>query len=169
MTPQIYLFILLSISSCFGCFFCQPILPKIEEDIEKLKADFNSNQSDVADGGSIFTERLKSWTETTEKKIILSQIISMYLKMFENIRPATSKLHVKNIRNALYTLNNSLTESFKKVNDLMELARLPMNDLKIQRKAVNELFPTLQKLLLDHPTTHVKRKRSQSQKRKCRC
>ncbi|CAM4474555.1 interferon gamma [Caretta caretta] len=169
MTPQIYLFILLSISSCFGCFFCQPILPKIEEDIEKLKADFNSNQSDVADGGSIFTERLKSWTETTEKKIILSQIISMYLKMFENIGLATSKLHVKNIHNALHTLNNSLTESFKKVNDLMELARLPMNDLKIQRKAVNELFPTLQKLLLDHPTTHVKRKRSQSQKRKCRC
>ncbi|KAG6933228.1 interferon gamma [Chelydra serpentina] len=169
MTPQIYLFILLSISSCFGCFFCQSILPKIEEDIEKLKADFNSNQSDVADGGSIFTERLKSWTETNEKKIILSQIISMYLKMFENIGPATSKLHVKNIHNALRTLNDNLTESFKKVNDLMELARLPMNDLKIQRKAVNELFPTLQKLLLDHSTAHIKRKRSQSQKRKCRC
>ncbi|CAM5082188.1 unnamed protein product, partial [Natator depressus] len=127
MTPQIYLFILLSISSCFGCFFCQSILPKIEEDIEKLKADFNSSQPDVADGGSIFTERLKSWTETTEKKIILSQIISMYLKMFENIVPDTSKLHVENIHNALYTLSNSLTESFKKVNDLMELARLPIN------------------------------------------
>uniref|UniRef100_A0A8C3XIB7 Interferon gamma n=1 Tax=Chelydra serpentina TaxID=8475 RepID=A0A8C3XIB7_CHESE len=129
----------------------------------------NSNQSDVADGGSIFTERLKSWTETNEKKIILSQIISMYLKMFENIGPATSKLHVKNIHNALRTLNDNLAESFKKVNDLMELARLPMNDLKIQRKAVNELFPTLQKLLLDHSTAHIKRKRSQSQKRKCRC
>ncbi|XP_039364276.1 interferon gamma [Mauremys reevesii] len=169
MTSQIYLFILLSISSCFGCFFCQSILPKIEEDIEKLKADFNSSQSDVAEGGSIFTERLKSWTEANEKKIILSQIISMYLKMFDNIGPATSKLHVKNIHNALHTLNNSLTESFKKVKDLMELAKLPMNDTKIQRKAVNELFPTLQKLLLDHPTTHVKRKRSQNQKRKCRC
>ncbi|XP_038242920.1 interferon gamma [Dermochelys coriacea] len=168
MTPQIYLFILLSISCFSGCFFCQPILLKIEEDIEKLKADFNSNQSDVADGGSIFTERLKSWTETTEKKLILSQIISMYLKMFENNGSATSKLHVKNIHNALVTLNSSLTESFKKVNQLMDLAKLPMNDLKNQRKAVNELFPTLQKLL-DHPTTHVKRKRSQSQKRKCRC
>uniref|UniRef100_A0A674JPM8 Interferon gamma n=1 Tax=Terrapene triunguis TaxID=2587831 RepID=A0A674JPM8_9SAUR len=129
----------------------------------------NSSQSDVAEGGSIFTERLKSWTEATEKKIILSQIVSMYLKMFDNIGPATSKSHVKNIHNALYTLNDSLTESFKKVKDLMELARLPMNDKKIQRKAVNELFPTLQKLLLDHPTTHVKRKRSQNQKRKCRC
>ncbi|KAM9171424.1 interferon gamma [Pangshura tecta] len=169
MTPQIYLFIFLSISSCFGCFFCQSILPKIEEDIEKLKADFNSSQSDVAEGGSIFTERLKSWTEATEKKIILSQIISMYLKMFDNIGPAMNKLHVKNIHNALHTLSNSLTESFKKVKDLMELAKLPMNDKKIQRKAVNELFPTLQKLLLDHPTTHIKRKRSQNQKRKCRC
>ncbi|XP_067420044.1 interferon gamma [Emydura macquarii macquarii] len=168
MNPQTSLFILLSIS-CFGCFFCQSIAVRLEGDIEKLKADFNSNQSDVADGGSIFTERLKNWNETNEKKIILSQIVSMYLKMFESMGPAMSKPHIKNINNSLHTLNIDLKDSFKKVKDLMELANLPMNHLKIQRKAVNELFPTLQKLLEDHPATHVKRKRSQNQKRKCRC
>ncbi|NP_001273831.1 interferon gamma precursor [Pelodiscus sinensis] len=168
MTPQTYFFILLSISSYFGCVFGQSLLTQIEDDIEKLKADFNSNQSDVADGGSIFTERLKSWTEITEKKIILSQIVSLYLKMF-SVVPTNGKHHIVNINNALHTLNNNLTDSFKKVKDLMELSQLQMNDSKIQRKAVNELFPTLQKLLQDHPATHNKRKRSQSQKRKCRC
>ncbi|XP_074840146.1 interferon gamma [Carettochelys insculpta] len=165
MIPQSYLFILLSISSCFGCFFGQTLLSSIENDIETLKNEFKSNQSDVADGGSIFIERLKNWPEPTDKSIILSQIVSMYLKMFDIIGPAKSKSHIQNIRNALYTLQNSLTGSFRKVNDLVELTKIEMGDLKIQRKAVNELFPTLQKLL-DCPATHVKRKRSQ---KKCRC
>jgi len=41
-----------------------------------------------------------------------------------------------------------------------------MSDLKIQRKAVNELFSVLQKLV-ETPTS-LKRKRSQSQRR-CKC
>uniref|UniRef100_A0A8C8SIS3 Interferon gamma n=1 Tax=Pelusios castaneus TaxID=367368 RepID=A0A8C8SIS3_9SAUR len=128
----------------------------------------NSTLSDVADGGSIFTERLKRWTETAEKKIILSQIVSMYLKMFQNLGPAKSE-NVTNIERILYSLSTKLNESFIKVKDLQELEKLQMNDLKIQRKAINELFPTLQKLIVDPSATHVKRKRSQSQKRKCRC
>uniref|UniRef100_A0A8D2MPL2 Interferon gamma n=1 Tax=Zonotrichia albicollis TaxID=44394 RepID=A0A8D2MPL2_ZONAL len=124
----------------------------------------NSSHSDVADGGPIFTERLKSWTEKNEKEIILSQIISMYLEMLESTD--RSKDHVRNITEELYTLKKSLSDGSKKMEDLKDLTKLRMSDLKVQRKAVNELFSVLQKLG-DTSSSH-KRKRSQFQ-RLCRC
>ncbi|NXB09155.1 IFNG protein, partial [Cnemophilus loriae] len=139
-------------------------LLQLQNDIDKLKADFNSSHSDVADGGPIFTERLSSWTERNEKRIILSQIISMYLKMLENTDK--SKAHVRNIAEELYTLKESLSDGSKKMEDLKDLTKLQMTDLKIQRKAVNELFNVLQKLG-DTSSSH-KRKRSQFQ-RLCKC
>ncbi|NXU44489.1 IFNG protein, partial [Drymodes brunneopygia] len=82
----------------------------------------NSSHSDVADGGPIFTERLSSWTERNERRIILSQIISMYLKMLENTD--RSKAHVRNISEELYTLKASLSDGSKKIEDLKDLTKL---------------------------------------------
>ncbi|NWX84703.1 IFNG protein, partial [Nothoprocta pentlandii] len=124
----------------------------------------NSSLPDVADGGPIFTEKLKNWTEKNEKRIILSQIVSMYLEMLENTDK--TKGHVRHIFEELFTLKNSLPDGLKKLKDLKDLAKLPMSDLKIQRKAVNELFSVLQ-TLVETPTSS-KRKRSQFQ-RKCKC
>ncbi|OWK60728.1 Interferon gamma [Lonchura striata] len=124
----------------------------------------NSSHSDVADGGPIFTERLSSWTERNEKRIILSQIVSMYLKMFENTD--SSKAHVRNIAEELSTLKESLSDGSKKIEDLKDLINLQMSDLKVQRKAVNELFSVLQKL--GDTSSSYKRKRSQFQ-RLCKC
>lgn len=87
----------------------------------------------------------------------------MYLEMLENTDK--SKPHIKHISEELYTLKNNLPDGVKKVKDIMDLAKLPMNDLRIQRKAANELFSILQKLV-DPPS--FKRKRSQSQRR-CNC
>ncbi|NXH79343.1 IFNG protein, partial [Hydrobates tethys] len=165
MTCQTYsLFFLSVIMIYFGRFGNSLILAQLQNDIDQLKADFNSSHSDVADGGPIFTEKLINWTERNEKRIILSQIVSMYLEMLENTDK--SKAHVRHIYEELYTLKNSLPDGLKKMKDLMDLAKLKMSDLKIQRKAVNELFSVLQKLV--ETSTSLKRKRSQSQRR-CRC
>ncbi|NXE72688.1 IFNG protein, partial [Cochlearius cochlearius] len=165
MTCQTFSFFVLSvIMICFGRFGNSLILAQLQNDIDQLKADFNSSHSDVADGGPIFTEKLINWTERNEKRIILSQIVSMYLEMLENTDK--SKPHVRHISEELYTLKNSLPDGSKKMKDLMDLAKLQMTDLKIQRKAVNELFSVLQKLV--ETSTSLKRKRSQPQRR-CRC
>ncbi|XP_013802822.1 interferon gamma [Apteryx mantelli] len=148
----------------FGRFGSSLILANLQNDIYDLKADFNSSLSDVADGGPIFTEKLKNWTERNEKRIILSQIVSMYLEMLENTDK--SKGHVRRISEELFTLKNSLPDGLKKLKDLMDLSKLQMSDLKIQRKAVNELFSVLQ-TLVETPAS-FKRKRSQSQRR-CKC
>ncbi|PKU48553.1 interferon gamma [Limosa lapponica baueri] len=164
MTCQTYSFFVLSIVMIyFGRFGNSLILAQLQNDIDQLKADFNSSHSDVADGGSIFTGKLDNWTERNEKRIILSQIVSMYLKMLNNTDK--SKAHVRHISEELYTLKNNLDDGSKKVEVIMYLANLQMSDLKTQRKAVNELFSVLQKLV---ENSTIKRKRSQSQLR-CRC
>ncbi|NWZ91434.1 IFNG protein, partial [Nesospiza acunhae] len=165
MAFQTYsLFVLSVIMISFGHVENRLNLLQLQNDIDKLKADFNSSHSDVADGGPIFTERLKSWTERHEKEIILSQIISMYLEMLESTD--RSKEHVRKITEELYTLKKSLSDGSKKMEDLKDLTKLQMSDLKVQRKAVNELFSVLQKLG-DTSSSH-KRKRSQFQ-RLCKC
>ncbi|NXP08706.1 IFNG protein, partial [Thinocorus orbignyianus] len=165
MTFQTYSFFVLSIVMIyFGRFGNSLILAQLQNDIDRLKADFNSSHSDVADGGPIFTEKLVNWTEKNEKRIILSKILSMYLEMLG--KTDKSKPHVRHISEELYTLKNSLSDGSKKVEDLMYLENLQMTDLKIQRKAVNELFSVLQKLV-ETPTS-LKSKRSQPQRR-CRC
>ncbi|NWS35969.1 IFNG protein, partial [Polioptila caerulea] len=165
MAFQTYsLFVLSVIMMSFGQVENILNLLQLQNDIDKLKADFNSSHSDVADGGPIFTETLSSWTERNEKRIILSQIVSMYLKMLENTDK--SKAHVRNINEELHTLKDSLSDGSKKIEDLKHLTEIQMSDLKVQRKAVNELFSVLKKLG-DTSSSH-KRKRSQFQ-RLCKC
>ncbi|NWX40365.1 IFNG protein, partial [Steatornis caripensis] len=165
MAFQTYsLFVVSVIITYFGRFGNSLILAQIQNEIDQLKADFNSSHSDVADGGPIFTDKLINWTERNEKRIILSQIVSMYLEILKNTDK--SKAHVRRISEELYTLKSELPDGLKKMKDLMDLAKLQMSDLKIQRKAVNELFSVLQKLV-ETPTS-LKRKRSQSQ-RGCKC
>ncbi|KAM4672149.1 interferon gamma [Amazona ochrocephala] len=165
MTCQTYcLFILSVIMIYFGRFGNSSILAHLQNDIDQLKADFNASHSDVADDGPIFTKKLMNWTERNEKRIILSQIVSMYLEMLD--KTDKSKAHIRHISEELYTLRNSLPDGLKKLEDLKDLAKLQMTDLKIQRKAAHELFSVLQKLV-ETPTS-LKRKRSQSQSR-CKC
>ena len=60
--------------------------------------------------------------QKNEKRIILSQIVSMYLEMLENTDK--SKPHVRHISEELYTLKNSLPDGVKKMKDLMDLAKV---------------------------------------------
>ncbi|XP_040401486.1 interferon gamma [Cygnus olor] len=164
MTCQTYcLFVLSVIVIYFGCSGSALFLSQLQHDIDKLKADFNASNSDVADGNPVFIEKLKNWTERNEKRIILSQIVSLYLEMLK--KTDMSKPHIKNLSEQLSTLRDTLSDDFKKFKDLVDLSNLQLTGLKIQRKAVSELFSVLQKLL---ETSTLKRKRSQSPKR-CRC
>ncbi|NXI39375.1 IFNG protein, partial [Galbula dea] len=165
MTCQTYcLFVLSVIMIYFGHFGNSFNIVQLQDDIDKLQADFNSSHSDVADGGPIFTDKLVNWTERNEKRIILSQILSLYLEMFKN--SDKSKAHIRHISEELCTLKNNLSDGLNKMKNLKDLAKLQMSDLKIQRKAVHELFSVLQKLV-ETPTSS-KRKRSQFQRRhKC--
>ncbi|XP_035201127.1 interferon gamma [Oxyura jamaicensis] len=164
MTCQTYcLFVLSVIAIYFGCSGSALFLSQLQHDIDKLKADFNASNSDVADGNPVFIEKLKNWTERNEKKIILSQIVTLYLEMLK--KTDMSKPHIKNLSEQLNTLRDTLSDDYKKFKDLVDLSNLQLTGLKIQRKAVSELFSVLQKLL---ETSTLKRKRSQSSKR-CRC
>ncbi|KAJ7411433.1 Interferon gamma [Pitangus sulphuratus] len=123
MTFQTYsLFVLSIIMIYFGRVENRFNLLQLQDDIDKLKADFNSSHSDVGDGGPIFMGRLSNWTERNEKRIILSQIVSMYLKILENTDQ--SKAHVKNITEELYTLKESLSDGSKKMEYLKDLTKL---------------------------------------------
>ncbi|KAM6435926.1 interferon gamma [Liasis olivaceus] len=129
----------------------------IKDSIMKLENDFNTSQSDVADDGSIFTHRFRNglWTEANEKKILLAQMISMYSNMLKYTTKTQTSDHLRDLIEALEEYKTQFSESLKKANDLIEVANLPMNDLKIQRKAVAEMY----RVLLEVNAEEIKRLR----------
>ncbi|XP_048357517.1 interferon gamma-like [Sphaerodactylus townsendi] len=128
-----------------GHILMDSVFEQIKEDINLLEQDFNASQSNVADGEPLFTKKLLNtlWSEGKEKKILLAQIISMYWKMLKN---STNITHVRNIVDALEFYKTKYNESLKKATDIIELAKLPMSDFRLQRKAIVELYPVLQEV-----------------------
>nr|XP_056702481.1 interferon gamma-like [Euleptes europaea] len=148
MTWQIYLFVFLAISCSDGHIVVDSVFDQIKEDIVHLEQDYNATQSDVAAGKPLFTNKLHNtlWSEGREKKILLAQIISMYWKMLKNSTNIGTAKHVMKIVNALELYKDKYNESLKKATDITELAKLPMSDFKLQRKAVVELYSVLQEV-----------------------
>ncbi|XP_039198606.1 interferon gamma [Crotalus tigris] len=143
MAWKICLFFIL-MSTCSNV-VTDSIFEHIKDSILKLENDFNTSQSDIADNGSIFTHRFKNglWTEANEKKILLAQMISMYSNMLKNKTKNQTPEHLREIIEAFEQYKTQFSESLKKANDIIEVANLPMNDVKIQRKAVAEMFRVL--------------------------
>ncbi|XP_053112019.1 interferon gamma isoform X2 [Hemicordylus capensis] len=131
----------------------------------------NTSQSDVAEGGSIFIHILdsKHWAQVEEKKILLAQLISMYLKMLTDISKTRTAKHIRDIVGALEDYEIKFSESLKKANDLMELVKLPMNDVKIQRKAVKELYHVLLEVHKEENKERRKRSRRHNPQVQNRC
>ncbi|XP_058047611.1 interferon gamma [Ahaetulla prasina] len=127
------------------------IFEHIKGSISKLENDFNTSQSDIADNGSIFIHRFKSglWKEANEKKILFAQMISMYSNMLKNKTKTQIPEHLREIIEAVEQYKTEFSESLKKANDIIEVANLPMNDVKIQRKAVAELFRVLSEVNIE--------------------
>ncbi|XP_070802840.1 interferon gamma [Pituophis catenifer annectens] len=149
MAWRICLFFIL-MSTCSD-FTTGSIFEHIKGSILKLENDFNTSQSDIADKGSIFTHRFKSglWTEANEKKILLAQMISIYSNMLKNKTRTQTPEHLRQIIEAVEQYKTQFSESLKKANDIIEVANLPMNDVKIQRKAISEMFRVLSEVNIE--------------------
>ncbi|XP_077024240.1 interferon gamma [Tamandua tetradactyla] len=144
--------LILGSSSCY----CQATFLR---EIQTLKEYFNASDSDVADGGPLFLDILKNWKEESDKKIIQSQMVSFYFKIFENLKDNQV------IKKSMDVIKEDLIVKFfnsssSKLNDFLKLIQIPVNDLKFQRKAINELFIVMNDL--SPKSTLRKRKRSQS-------
>nr|A4PIZ9.1 RecName: Full=Interferon gamma; Short=IFN-gamma; Flags: Precursor [Mustela putorius furo]BAF56574.1 interferon gamma [Mustela putorius furo] len=141
---------------CSSGYYCQAMFFK---EIEDLKEYFNASNPDVADGGPLFLDILKNWREESDKKIIQSQIVSFYLKLFENFKDNQI------IQRSMDTIKEDMLVRFfnnssSKLEDFLKLIRIPVNDLQVQRKAINELIKVMNDL---SPRSNLrKRKRSHS-------
>ncbi|XP_041519735.1 interferon gamma [Microtus oregoni] len=127
------------------------------KEIETLKKYFNSSSSDVGEGGDLLFEILKNWQEDGDTKLIESQIISFYFKLFEALKDHEA------IQDSMNTIKADLISNFfnnseAKVNDFEKIAKIPVDDPQVQRKAVNELMKVMHRL---SPKSSLrKRKRS---------
>ncbi|XP_006740065.1 interferon gamma [Leptonychotes weddellii] len=141
---------------CSSGYYCQAMFFK---EIENLKEYFNASNPDVADGGPLFLDILKNWREESDKTIIQSQIVSFYFKLFENFKDNQI------IQRSMDTIKEDMLVRFfnssnSKRDDFLKLIRIPVNDLQVQRKAINELIKVMNDL---SPRSNLrKRKRSQN-------
>ncbi|XP_060101022.1 interferon gamma-like [Heteronotia binoei] len=166
MTWQICLFVFLAISCSDGQIFTESVFEQIKEDIIRLEQDYNASESNVAEGKPIFTNKLHDllWSEGKEKKILLAQIISMYWKMLKNSTSIGTRKHIRNLVNALEFYKTKYNESLRKATDIIELSELSMTDLKLQRKAVVELYPVLQEVNKEEVQRKRRSKKPNSQR-----
>nr|Q9QXX2.1 RecName: Full=Interferon gamma; Short=IFN-gamma; Flags: Precursor [Sigmodon hispidus]AAF21433.1 interferon-gamma [Sigmodon hispidus] len=126
------------------------------EEIEKLKKYFNSSSSDVGDQKDIVSDILRNWQNDRDVKVIESQIVSFYLKLFEALKEhKTIQESINTIRADLIV--NFFNNSREKMDDFIKLTTIPVNDLQVQRKAVNELVGVMHRL-----SSNIRRKKKGS-------
>ncbi|XP_035111036.1 interferon gamma isoform X1 [Callithrix jacchus] len=119
----------------------------------------NAGDSDVADNGTLFLDILRTWREEGDRKIMQSQIISFYFKLFKNFKDNQS------IQKSMETIKEDMNVKFfnsnkRKQDDFERLTNYSVNDLNVQRKAIHELIQVMAEL---SPAPKIgKRKRSQT-------
>ncbi|XP_005397523.1 PREDICTED: interferon gamma [Chinchilla lanigera] len=143
--------IVLAVSSCH----CEPVFTK---EIDFLKKYFKADNSDVGDNGTLFVDILKNCQEESDRKIVQSQIVSFYFKLFETVKDnQTAQRNVDIIKEniiAKFFSNNYYTlEAFQ------NLTRISVKDVHVQRQAIIEL----KKVMDDLSPRQRKRRRSQMQ------
>ncbi|XP_020845942.1 interferon gamma isoform X2 [Phascolarctos cinereus] len=135
----------------------------IAEDLGTLMEYFNgSTSSDISDNGTLFLNMMDRWKEDGDKKILMSQIVTVYFKIFEIFKNNTViKKSVENIKEDMimkFFTNNTAS----KVNDFESVINTQVNDLRVQKKAIFELALIMNDL---SNKPHLrKRKRRQNRK-----
>ncbi|XP_029453489.1 interferon gamma [Rhinatrema bivittatum] len=157
--------------SSFGSYSFE--LSALNKDIASLLKHFPSSDSPKDIGGSIFMPLLCDWTEEGDRKLLLSQIVSMYLQMFEVelSKNSSMKESIKNITMALNIVRtDALRASSEKLQKLVDLQRLKMSDTRIQHRAIKDLFLVFQELRkMDSKTPSticIRKKRSKERRRR---
>nr|Q5CCK0.1 RecName: Full=Interferon gamma; Short=IFN-gamma; Flags: Precursor [Phodopus sungorus]BAD91009.1 interferon gamma [Phodopus sungorus] len=141
-----------AMSGCYG-------QGSLIEEIENLKEYFNSSSLDVGKGGDLLFNILMSWQKDGDTKIIESQIVSFYFKLFEALKGNQA------IQRSIDTIKADLfvkffNSSMEKLNDFVKLTKIPVNDPQVQRKAVNELLSVM---------PHLSPKLSLRKRKRSRC
>ncbi|XP_007951571.1 interferon gamma [Orycteropus afer afer] len=140
-TSYILIFQLCIIFSSSSC-FCQATFLR---EIQTLKEYLNATNSDVATDGPLFLNILENWKEESDKKIIQSQIISIYFKIFENLKGnQIIQKSMETIKEDLFVKFFNSSESKQK--DFLDLLKIQANERKVQRKAISELHKVMHDL-----------------------
>ncbi|XP_036614609.1 interferon gamma-like [Trichosurus vulpecula] len=131
----------------------------LREDLTTLTRYFNDNvSSNISENGTLFLNMMDRWKEDGDKKIIMSQIVRVYFKIFEVLKDNTIiKKSMENIKEDMimkFFPNNTAS----KVSDFEAVINTQVNDLNVQKKAIFEL-PFIMKDLSYKP--HLRRKRRQ--------
>ncbi|CAH2277836.1 interferon gamma [Pelobates cultripes] len=120
-------------------------IPEARQNVQELRDYYKSLHLDDKSDGSIFTSLLESWKGEEEKKLLLSQVVPMYLKMFDSIEVPKLQKSIKILKHMLSVSNEEvLKQSREKLKLLMELSDIKITDTNIQQRAIRELFPVLQ-------------------------
>nr|XP_004650572.1 interferon gamma [Jaculus jaculus] len=122
-------------------------------ELDKLKEYFNASKSDVANGEILFLNISKKWQEEKDK-IIQSQIVSFYFKLFDTVKDKHIQASIDAIKEDLVVkfFNNSVDKLW----DFLNITQISVNNQLVQRKAINELRGVLRNLM----PAQRKRKRS---------
>ncbi|XP_003797897.1 interferon gamma [Otolemur garnettii] len=127
-------------------------------EIDQLKEYFNTSSTDTAGGGILFLDILKNWEKESDK-IIQSQIVSFYFKLFEQHKDnQTIKKSIETIKEEI--IAKFFNSSYSKAEAFQNLLRISVHDLQVQRKAISELYEVIVSLVPGTPLR--KRKRSQT-------
>ncbi|XP_036616631.1 interferon gamma-like [Trichosurus vulpecula] len=112
----------------------------LREDLTTLMTYFNENvSSDIAENGTLFLNMIKHWKKDGDKTIIMSQIVRVYLEIFEVLKDNNIiKKSMENIKEDMimkFFPNNTAS----KVHDFETVINTKVNDLNVQKKAIFEL------------------------------
>nr|ABN80441.1 gamma interferon [Mus musculus] len=126
------------------------------ESLESLNNYFNSSGIDVEEK-SLFLDIWRNWQKDGDMKILQSQIISFYLRLFEVLKDNQA------ISNNISVIESHLITTFfsnskARKDAFMSIAKFEVNNPQVQRQAFNELIRVVHQLLPE--SSLRKRKRS---------
>ncbi|XP_068937832.1 interferon gamma [Petaurus breviceps papuanus] len=136
----------------------------VKADVDSLMKHFNvSTSSDISDNGSLFLSMMGRWKEDSDKKIIMSQIVAVYFKIFETVKNNTIiKKSLENVKEDMimkFFPNNTAS----KMNDFEAVINTQVNDLKVQKKAIFELKQIIHDLSSGPHQKRRKRRQNRNQ------
>ncbi|XP_043821009.1 interferon gamma [Dromiciops gliroides] len=134
----------------------------ITGELRILREYFNESTSEVSDDGPLFLNMMDRWKEESDKNILMSQIVTVYFKIFEAFKNNSSiQSSLQKIKIAM--LNTLFNSNSSKENDFTAVINTQVNDLKVQRKAIFELPRFMNDLSAKNHVRRRKRRQNRNQ------
>ncbi|XP_074076883.1 interferon gamma [Macrotis lagotis] len=133
----------------------------VRADLKTLMEYFNeSTSSNISKDGTLFLSMMGRWKEDSDKKILMSQIVTVYLKIFDIFKNNT--VINKSLENITENMLTNFFDNYtvSKLNDFQAIVNTKVNDPRVQKKAIFELALVLDDI--SSKTYLKKRKRRQN-------